>query len=521
MRNINSLIDANTAAARTATTARNTTPVVQPTQQIPPTRSAASMPGLPNSAPTAPQNSTTRTAFSAPVEMKDAATQTGPTRTNEVGTQTVHHDVHNHSLGPGYSPSQIYNVAQTLGESANQQMKFFNDAGVEKFVWSPIPTNITAGHAHASCGNEHHSDDTTPHIGGETYYMPDQYRDGAPLTLEAYLDATKRKQYYDLSVDFQVARAYEQMDEAAKSRIFPAITGLHLGDANSVHQILRLFTEYPKTFYIFGECTMKKEFVDEQNQNYKPDFGPNAPIGDIFRFAGRSGRPFILHCDSSDVKKCKVNNAAGQGEYFDDINQMFQRHPNTKFIWAHMGGIGKFGPPSENHVQKLREILENNPHVRVDMSWDVVAKYFAPLPVKPFDAQTDPAEHAKAEAERLKRDQFIQDMAQLIGDYPDRFIMGSDALVSRSQGSIDTTYGIYSNYGRGPGTAQSAGLFDRLPVEVLNRVLTENFESMMQQAVIDGDHYEKEVMPADLARIQATINEKGRVPNTWPSDNNA
>lgn len=509
MRNIKDLIAANAAAARMTTTARNTTTAMQPARQIPPTRSAASMPGLPNSEPTTPQNSAVGTAFSAPVTSQDA------------GTQTAHHDVHNHSLGPGYSPFQIYDVEKSLVENANEQIRFFDAAGVDKFVWSPIPTNITAGHAHASCGNEHHSDDTTPHISGETYYMPDEYRDGAPLTHEAYLEAIKGKQYYDTSVDWQVGKAYRQLDETTKSRIFPAITGLNLGDANSVHQVLRLFTEYPKTFRIFGECTMKKEFVDQQNQSYKPDFGPDAPIGDILRFAARSGRPFILHCDSSDVEKCKVNNAAGEGEYFDDIHQLFQQHPNTKFIWAHMGGLGKFGPPNEQHVHKLREILEKNPHVKVDMSWDVVAKHFAPLPVNPFDAKTNPVEHAKAEAEKLKRNEFIQDMAQLICDYPDRFIMGSDALVTRSQGSIDTTYGIYSNYGRGPNTANSAGLFDRLPPDVLNKVLTENFETMMQQAVIDGDRYETEVMPTDLARIQASINKKGRVPNTWTSSNNA
>lgn len=432
-----------------------------------------------------------------------------------VGTQTVHHDVHNHSIGPGYAPFQISDVTKSLSKNAEKQILLFDEAGVEKFVWSPIPTNIMAGHAHACCGNEENIHDSSPHIGGETYYMDDKFRDGAAMTHESYLETIKGKQYYDTSVDWQVGKAFKELPQEMKERIFPAITGLNLGDANSTQRMLRLFTEFPKTFYIFGECTMKKEFVDQQNQDYKSDFGPAAAINDIFKMAGRSGRPFILHCDSSDVEKCIQNDTPGGAEYFDDVSKMFQRHPETKFIWAHMGGVGKFSPPNEQHVQKLREVLEKNPHLSVDMSWDVVAKYFSPNPARSPNAKTDSNTNFDASVEKALLEQRIKDMAQLICDYPDRFIMGSDALISRNQGSIDTTYAVYSNYGRGQGTGGETGLFDRLPPDVLNKVLTGNFEAMMNQAVIDADRYDTEVLPNDLAQIQHSIQTNGRVPNTW------
>ena len=109
-------------------------------------------------------------------------------------------------------------------------------------------------------------------------------------------------------------------------------------------------------------------------------------------------------------------------------------------------------------------------------------------------------------------------MAQLICDYPDRFIMGSDALISRNQGSIDKTYAVYSNFGGGVGTAGRTSLFDRLPPHVLSKVLTGNFEAMMNQAVIDADSYDARVLPNDLAQIQQSIDENRRVPNTWASE---
>ena len=447
-----------------------------------------------------------------------SATFLAPGHPSGVGTQTEHHDVHNHSIGPGYAPFQIFDVTKSLSENAKEQIQLFDKAGVDKFVWSPIPTNVIAGQAHLCCGNEKKIHDSTPHIGGETYYMDDKFRDGAAMTHESYLKTINGKQYYDTSVDWQVGKAYKELPPEIQERIFPAITGLNLGDANSTHQMLRLFKEFPKTFYIFGECTMKKEFVDQQNQDYTADFGPRAAINDIFKMAGRSGRPFILHCDSSDVEKCIQNDAPGGAEYFNDISNMLQRHAKTKFIWAHMGGVGKYSPPNEQHVQKLREVLEKNPHVSVDLSWDVVAKYFSPNPELSPNAKGDSIANFDASSDRALREQRIENMAQLICDYPDRFIMGSDALISRNQGSIDKTYAVYSNFGGGVGTAGRTSLFDRLPPHVLSKVLTGNFEAMMNQAVIDADSYDARVLPNDLAQIQQSIDENRRVPNTWASE---
>ncbi|NTY37473.1 hypothetical protein FCJ57_14120 [Burkholderia diffusa] len=440
----------------------------------------------------------------------------------DAGTQTAMHDIHNHSIGPGYASSQVNDITLTLAENARKQMALFDEAGVEKFVWAPIPTVIIEGESMSvgCCGNDAHEpqpghtrlEHNAPSIDGKTYYMDEAFRNGAPMTGDAFDRITSQgKQHYNTSVDWQVGKAFNELrasDPRIADRIYPAITGINLGDANAVSSMLRLKKEYPDTFHIIGEVTMHKEFVDKQNLDYKPEFGPGAPINDIFKFAGRSGMPVVLHCDSSDAEKCIKNKARGQGEYFDGIEQMIERHPDTKFVHAHMGGIGKFAPPGDNHVDKLRHLLNTYPNYSVDMSWDVVAESYSPN-----SKLVDPKEKAEDEEERRTR---IQQMANLIVEFPDRFIMGSDALISRNANSISAPHKLYANLGQGGDSRGKAGLFDYLPPDsVLPRVLSENFDRLLTTAKADSRGYEQDGMAKDLERIQRRTEENTRTPNTW------
>jgi len=450
------------------------------------------------------------------------ASQKAPRVYADVGTQTAMHDIHNHSIGPGYAASQVNDITLTLAENAKKQIALFDEAGVDKFVWAPIPTVIIEGEAVGvgCCGNDEHSpkpghthlDSHAPSIDGKTYYMDEAFRNGAKMTGEAFDRITSEgKQHYNTSVDWQVGKAYNELrksDPHIAKRIYPAITGINLGDANAVSSMLRLKKEYPDTFHIIGEVTVHKEFVDKQNLDYTPDFGPHAPINDIFSFAGRSGMPVVLHCDSSDVERCIKNNARGQGEYFEAIEQMIKRHPDTKFVHAHMGGIGKFAPPGDNHVSKLRYLLQTYPKYNLDMSWDVVAENYSPN-----SPLTDPKEKRADEATRHTR---IQEMASLITEFPDRFIMGSDALISRNANSIGATHDFYANRGQGPDSLGKVGLFDYLPPDsVLPKILSENFDHLLTHAQADSRAYESKGMVRDLASIQKRTEENKRTPNNW------
>ena len=446
------------------------------------------------------------------------------------GTQTMMHDIHNHSIGPGYAATQIVDMTLTLAENAREQIALFDKAGVDKFVWAPIPSVIIQGNAVAAgcCGNDEHPitpghtslPANAPSAERQTYYMPEAYRNGAPMTGEAFDQITEiGRQHYNTSVDWQVGKAYQEIrlsdlgkpaHEQIAPRIFPAITGINLGDANAVTSMLRLKKEYPDTFHIIGEITMHKEFVDKQNLDYQPDFSENAPINDILKFAARSGMPVVLHCDSSDAEAAIRSGAAGQGEYFRGIEDLVARHPDTTIVHAHMGGIGKFARPGENHVAKLRELLTRYPNYNIDMSWDVVAENYSP-----HSAETDPTLKAADEAARSAR---IQQMAALIQEFPKRFIMGSDALISRNENSISATHELYSGAKRNAegNFERKTGLFDHLDTALPN-VLSENFDALLNDAKVKSSAYENGMMKEDLKALQAAAVNNGRTPNVWPA----
>jgi len=446
------------------------------------------------------------------------------------GTQTMMHDIHNHSIGPGYAASQIVDMTLTLAENARQQIELFNNAGIDKFVWAPIPSVIIQGNAVAAgcCGNDEHPitpghtslPANAPSAERQTYYMPEAFRNGAPITGEAFDRITEiGRQHYNTSVDWQVGKAYQELrlsdqgkpaHEQIAPRIYPAITGINLGDANSVIAMLRLKKEYPDTFHIIGEITMHKEFVDQQNLDYVPDFSERAPINDILKFAARSGMPVVLHCDSSNARAATDNGGVGQGEYFEGIEALVARHPDTKIVHAHMGGIGKFARPGDNHVEKLRELLTNYPNYNIDMSWDVVAENYSP-----HSTETDPTLKASDEAARGAR---IEQMAALINEFPDRFIMGSDALISRNENSIGATHEIYSGAKRNAEgkLERMTGLYDYLGGN-LPKVLSENFDALLGNAKVQSNAYEKGVMTQDLRALQTAAVEHGRTPNVWPA----
>nr|WP_081765061.1 amidohydrolase family protein [Robbsia andropogonis] len=145
--------------------------------------------------------------------------------------------------------------------------------------------------------------------------------------------------------------------------------------------------------------------------------------------------PIVLHCGSSDAEKCIKSGEPGQGEHWDGIDATVARHPNTTFVHAHFGGLGKYVSPEPNHAKKLRQMLEKHPNYKLDISWDVVAEAYSSN--SKYDVG-DPRRQNDG-AERKAR---IEEMAMLVRDHPDRFIYGSDALVSRNPKSISATYDL-------------------------------------------------------------------------------
>jgi len=107
--------------------------------------------------------------------------------------------------------------------------------------------------------------------------------------------------------------------------------------------------------------------------------------------------------------------------YLDQMKAVLKRHPNTTIIWAHTG-LGRVVRPIKNHAANIAAILQDPAfsHVNFDISWDEVAKYIVSSP----------------EATRITAD--------LINQYPDRFLFGTDEVAPSNQQAYLKVYSMYS-----------------------------------------------------------------------------
>jgi predicted TIM-barrel fold metal-dependent hydrolase len=110
-----------------------------------------------------------------------------------------------------------------------------------------------------------------------------------------------------------------------------------------------------------------------------------------------------------------------QPAYLEQMKAVLKRHPRTTIIWAHTG-MGRVVRPIQNHAANLAAILQDPAfsHVNFDISWDEVAKYIVSSP----------------EATRIA--------AQLMNQYPDRFLFGTDEVAPSNQEAYLKVYYQYS-----------------------------------------------------------------------------
>jgi len=431
---------------------------------------------------------------------------------SDVGTFTGWNDSHSHVPGPGYSPAQIFDFASPLSQGVQDQLSLMDSAGVNRMLWMGIPTNIVGGKLTASCGDG-------PGL-GRTYYLPDRFRDGTDRLAGADLPALYDvRQYYNLSIDWQLAKAWTELPADVRERLLPSITGINLQDTNSIHGVMRLKREYPDTFHWAGEITGGKGFVEQQNRDYTPAFDEDAAIHANLAYLGRAGMGVTLHWDVSDEARCIATGEPGRSERLAGIRSVFARHQaNSCIVWAHLGGLGRSAPPSAGHVADLRAVLKDFPNVCIDMSWSDVATHYSPHPQPAFNCSDEQRARFDPVADRALRQVRIRELAALIEEFPGRFLMGSDALVSHKAASISSTYAIYSNLGQGPGTSKVAGLFDHLKTDTQVAVLRGNFDRLYDQAKGASRKYETQGLHKDMDAIHRQTLANGRTPNVWPGE---
>ncbi len=248
--------------------------------------------------------------------------------------------------------------------------------------------------------------------------------------------------YYYSFTDASIAMAYKSLTKEEQARLDPMITGFNPADMYAVDHIQRVLRTFPGVFSGIGEFTIHKEFVSAKIAGETASL-TNPALDRILDFAGEAGLVVILHNDV-DTPFPKP----GQDPYqVVQLAQLLRRHPQATVVWAHCG-LGRIVRPVADQVGMVARALADPSlsHVYFDISWDETAKYLVATP------------------------ETVQQAADLINRYPDRFLFGTDEVAPKDQAGYLKVYDLY------------APLFARLTPEASHKLRLGNYERLFDQA---------------------------------------
>lgn len=241
------------------------------------------------------------------------------------------------------------------------------------------------------------------------------YRSDGNRAPTYYLNTDAPLYYYSFT-DAWIAIAYKSLTKEEQARFDPMITGFNPTDMYAADHIRRVLQTFSGVFSGIGEFTIHKEFVSAKVAGQVASLQDPA-LDRILDLAAEVGLVVLIHNDM-DVP---FANEGSEPAYLDQMKDVLKRHSKTTIIWAHTG-MGRVVRPIRNHAANLADILQDPAfnHVYFDISWDEVAKYIVSSP----------------EALRITAD--------LINQYPDRFLFGTDEVAPSNQESYLKVYYQYS-----------------------------------------------------------------------------
>jgi hypothetical protein len=256
-----------------------------------------------------------------------------------------------------------------------------------------------------------------------------------------YLNSDAPLYYYSFT-DAWIAMAYKSLAKEEQSRFDPMITGFNPTDMYAADHIRRVLTTFPGVFTGIGEFSIHKEFVSAKIAGEVASLQDQA-LDRLIGFATEAGLVVLIHNDV-DVPFAKPG---AEPAYATQMKALFRRHPNTTFIWAHIG-VGRIIRPVKDQAAIVQEII-NDPQLRnvhFDISWDEVAKYIV----------------ANPEATKIA--------ATLVNRYPDRFLFGTDEVAPSSQEKYLKVYNQYEPF------------WKLLTPETSEKVRKRNYERIFDEA---------------------------------------
>jgi hypothetical protein len=266
------------------------------------------------------------------------------------------------------------------------------------------------------------------------------YRNSGDNAPTYYLESDSPLYYYSFT-DAWIAMAYKSLTKEEQARFDPMITGFNPADMYAVDHIKRVLKTFPGVFTGIGEFSIHKEFVSAKIAGEVASLDDPA-LDRILDFCAESGLLVILHNDLDTP----FPKAGKPPAYLEQMKNLTRRHPGTKIIWAHTGGMGRVVYPVQHHAAVLEGMMKDNSNLYFDISWTEVAKYLVATP-----------ETAKVAADLINR-------------YPDRFLFGTDEVAPANQEQYLKTYSLYDP------------LWKLLTAEASEKVRRGNYERLFDEA---------------------------------------
>ncbi len=229
-----------------------------------------------------------------------------------------------------------------------------------------------------------------------------------------YLNSDAHLYYYSFT-DAWIATAYKSLSKEEQARFDPMITGFNPNDMYAADHIRRVLTAFPGVFSGIGEFSIHKEFVSAKIDGEVASLQDQS-LDRLLDFAADVGLVVLIHCDV-DVPFAKPG---ADPAYAAQIKSLFKRHPNTTFIWAHIG-VGRIIRPVKEQAAIVEDIIKDPTlrNVNFDISWDEVAKYIVATP------------------------ESTKNAAEIVNRYPDRFLFGTDEVAPANQEKYLKVYNQY------------------------------------------------------------------------------
>ncbi len=261
-----------------------------------------------------------------------------------------------------------------------------------------------------------------------------------PTQPKYYLDDDARCYWYS-ATDVLVANVISKLSMKDRSRFHPFICGFNGADRNAVEHVERMMEWYPDLWEGIGEVMARHDDLTAltYGETSQANSGTLYPVFDL---AARHDLPVFIHSDISSVWK-------REPLYLKEIEDAVRTHPKTRFVWCHAGISRRINVPTI--TTELRRMLKTYLNLWIDLSWVVFDTYIYTLNPDGKDST------------------LHKDWVNLISEFPDRFMIGSDKV------------GKFSDYP--PEVQRYYHLLDALNPNTAQKIAKDNFLSVLPSIV--------------------------------------